>query len=106
MLKIPGEFARIGIKRQGGAAVERIVIDRHSAAYGHPRFCLRGSPEGQVEIRVIATGDPGFAAGAEQIRKFAPGVAARLTRLSNRVEPPKLFSGCGIIGADETLFLT
>src|SRR4030095_15795135 len=80
--------------------VERV----HPAAHRHPRLRLRRTPVGEIEIRIVATGNPCLAAGAEQIREAAPCFAG-LAFGGDRVESPELLAGLRVVGADEALLL-
>ena len=63
MLKVPGDLAGLRVQGQGRVGVEGRIQRRHSAAGGDPGLCL-GSPYiKEFELRVVAAGDPGVAAG-------------------------------------------
>ena len=102
---VPRQLAGIEIERDGGARVERLVERVHPAAHRHPRLRLRRTPVGEIEIRIVAAGDPRLAAGAEQVRQAAPRIAAGFTDTGDRVESPQLLAGLGVVGADEALLL-
>ena len=72
------------------------------AADAHPWLRLRHAPVCEIQIGIVAAGDPGIAAGAEQVGKFSPGIAAGLALLRDGVELPDQLAGLGVIGADET----
>src|SRR5207244_3635228 len=104
MLVIPCHLSRIDVDRQGGAAEKRVVVDRHSAADRHPGFRLCRSPEREIEIGIIASGDPTFRACAEQVRQLAPRVASRLAISRDGVYTPEFFAGCSVVRANEAFF--
>src|SRR5439155_10735339 len=101
MLEVPGELACVDIQRERRAGEERVVFAGHAAADRHPGLGLRGTPKGEIQSRIVAAGNPRLAAGAEQIRQRAPGVASGLTLPANGVEPPNLLTGGGVVRADE-----
>ena len=105
VLEVPGELAGVGVEGHGGAGVEPLVEAVHPAAHRHPRFGLRRAPVGEIQIGIVAAGDPRLAAGAIHARERAPGVAARLAVDGHRVEAPQLFPGGGVVAADEALLL-
>ncbi len=100
---MPGELPGVDIQRQRRAGVERIVLDRHAPADRHPGLRLRRSPVSQIQIGIVAAGDPRLAARPEQVRELAPGVSAGFPLLSDRVEPPQLLARRRIVRADEAL---
>src|SRR5690606_29077452 len=102
---VPRELAGRGIERDGRARVERDVERLHAAARGHPRLRRRGAPVSEVELGVVAAGDPGFAARAIEVRELAPGVAAGLAVERDREKAPNLLPGIGVVSADEALLL-
>ena len=55
---------RSASQRDRRRGVERRVERRVAAARRHPRLGLRDAPVGEVEIGIVAAGDPGLAAGA------------------------------------------
>ncbi len=63
------------------------------------------APVSQVQVGIVAAGDPAFRARAKHIREPAPGVAARLALHRNGVEAPDLFAGGRIVSADEAFLL-
>ena len=71
----------------------------------HPRLGLRDAPVGEVEIGIVAAGDPGVAAGARHVGQRAPGIAAGLAGARDGVELPQLLAGLGVVGADEAALL-
>src|SRR4029434_7180888 len=83
----------------------RLVEGVHAAAHRHPRLRLRRAPVGEIEIGIVAAGDPRFAAGAEQVRQAAPRIAAGFADAGDREESPQLLAGLGVVGADEALLL-
>ena len=98
MLEIPGERSVAGAQRQSRGRVQRLVVGAADGA--HPRLGLRHAPVSQIELRIVAAGDPGVAAGAQQVRKLAPSVAAGRPFARHRFEFPELLAGLGVVGAD------
>ena len=94
VLEIPGQLAVVGIQRQRRAGEERLVARLGAAAGAHPGLGLRDAPVGQVELGIVAAGDPGVAAGAQQVRQRAPGVAARLRLRAPRSETSRAACRC------------
>ena len=90
VLVIPGELAGGGVERHRGARVQRRIVRRHAATGRHPRLGLRGAPIGEIQLGVVAPGDPRLAAGTIEIRQRAPGIAARLAAPRDRAEAPAL----------------
>src|SRR5215510_14714084 len=105
MLVVPRHLSRIDVDRQGGAAEKGIIIDGHSAAYRHPGFRLRSSPESEIEIRVITSGDPTLRTCTEEIRQLAPGIATRLAVTRDGVHAPQFLADRDVVRADKTFFL-
>ena len=85
--------------------VQRLVESRHSAAGRHPGLGLRGSPVGEVELGIVAAGDPRLAAAAKHHRLLAPGVAAGFLRARDGVEAPLDLPGLCVERGDEAAFL-
>src|SRR6185436_17512003 len=106
MLVEPLERAGVRPQRDRRAGVERAIGRAHVPARCHPRLRLRDAPVGQVEIRVVAAGDPGFTALAEAVLDVAPRVAVALASLSDGVELPDLLPGRRVVGADLAPFRT
>ncbi len=77
VLEIPGQLAVIGPQSQRGARVQRRALG--AAAYLHPGLGLRNAPVGQIQFRIVASGNPGFRAHAQHVRQSAPGIAAGLS---------------------------
>ena len=98
--KCQASFPVVGIQRQRGAGVERAVGISGAAAGAHPGLGLRHAPVSQIEIGIVAAGDPGVAARAQQIGQLAPGVAAGFAFARHGVELPELLAGLGVVGAD------
>ena len=96
------KFPVVRIDRDRRVGVEAITFG--PAGERHPGLGLSGSPEGQVERRIVAAGDPHFAAGAILVRQVAPGVSAWIAGRRDGVEPPELFAGLGIVSAHEAFF--
>ena len=100
VLIMPCERAVLRPQRERRARVERIVEVRGAAACAHPWLRLRRAPIGQIEIGIVAAGDPRLAADAQVIRQFAPRLRSRLAGSRDRVEFPQLLAGCRIVPAD------
>src|SRR5690606_34542037 len=105
MREVPRELARARVQRDGRARVERDVERAHAAARRHPRLRLRRAPVREVELRIVAAGDPCLAARAIEIRQIAPRVAAGIRRHGDRRGAPQLLARVGVVAADETLLL-
>src|SRR6185503_18485301 len=105
MRVMPLELAGGRVERDRRVRVEADVARAHAAAHGHPRLRLRDAPVREIELRIVAAGDPGLAAGAIQVRQIAPRIAAGLAVERDRQEAPALLAGIGIVGADEALVL-
>ena len=105
MLEIPGQRTVVGMKRERGAGVEVEIVHSGAAADLHPRLSLRDAPISEVQLGIVAAGDPGFTAGAQHVGKLAPGVAARGAFASHSVEMPKELARARIKGADEASLL-
>src|SRR5207249_3589961 len=61
---------------------------------------LRHAPVGEIEVRVVAAGNPGFAADAEIVGELAPRLGPLLGAAADRVEPPQRLAGGGVVAAD------
>src|SRR5580704_16621302 len=104
MIVVPLELPRIDIQRDSRIGKQSRAVPR-PAARAHPGLGLRRPPVRQIEVGIIAAGDPGFSAHPEHVRKAAPTIASELACLGNGVELPKQLTGSGVIGADEALFV-
>src|SRR5262249_4851985 len=76
-----------------------------AAAYAQPGLRLRHSPVKEIQIGIVAAGDPRIATGAEQIRKRSPGISARLAFARHSLELPEWLAVTRVVGADVTAFL-
>ena len=103
VLEVPAHLAGFRIECERRARVERVRVG--AAAHLGPRLGLRHAPVGEAELRVVAPGDPGVSAAAEQHRQVAPGVAARFARPRHRRRPPQLAPGVGVVAGDEAALL-
>ena len=92
-------------QRDGRRGIEGRVGRLVAAAGRHPRFGLRDAPIREIEIGIVAAGDPGVAAGAQHIGHRAPGVAAGLAGARDGVELPQLLAGVRVVGADVAALL-
>ena len=101
MLVVPRELARVGVERHRRVREERLVEQRQLPAQEVPRLGLRHAPVGEIEIGIVAAGDPGVAAAAERHRQLAPRLAARLSLARHRVEAPCLLAGVDVVRTDE-----
>ena len=101
VLEMPRQLAVVDVERDGRGRVERGVEDRVAAARRHPRLGLRDAPVGEVQIGIVAAGDPGLAALAEGVGDLAPRLPAGLAGVRQRVELPGELPGRGVVGADE-----
>ena len=99
VLVVPEQLAGIGVERQARVRVQRVAV---GAAYrAGPRLGLGGGPVDDVQLRVVAAGDPGVAAGPEAQGQIAPGVPARVFGARDRRGAPDLFAGRRIVAGDE-----
>ena len=101
VLEVPRQLAVVDVERDGRRRVERRVEDRGAAAGRHPRLGLRDAPVGEIQIGIVAAGDPRLAALAEGVGQLAPRVAAGLAGVRDRVELPGELAGVRVVGADE-----
>ena len=102
MLKVPPEFAIVGINGNRRAGIKSVAFS--AASECHPGFGLGGSPVGQVENGIIAAGDPHLATRAISIRKVAPGFGSLVAAGCNRVKPPELFAALRVVCTKKTFF--
>src|SRR5215510_10123956 len=100
MLVVPPELSVVRIERHRGAGV-KALLRVYAAAHSHPWFGLRHSPVGQIEIRVIAAGDPCFTTGTQPVWKFAPAISSGFAIARHCIELPELFAGVRVICTDE-----
>ena len=105
VLDVPRQRAVLDAQRHRRRGVERRVRGLVAAAGRHPRLRLRDAPVGEIEIGIVAAGDPGVAAGARDVGHGAPGVAAGLAGARDGVELPQLLAGLGVVGADVAAIL-
>jgi hypothetical protein len=103
VLEIPGELPVVGVQCERRAV--NTAPRLRATAHLHPRLGLRHAPVRQVQLGIVAAGDPGFRADAQHVGQIAPGVAARLVRARDGVESPQQFSGGGIECADEAALI-
>ena len=92
-------------QRDGRRGVERRVATLLPRLDRHPRLGLRDAPVGEIEIGIVAAGDPGVAAGAHAIGHRAPRIAAGLAGARDGVELPQLLAGVRVVGADVAALL-
>ena len=91
VLVVPLQLAGVGVERDHRVGVEVVA----GPLVADPRPRVAGAPVGQVELRIVRSGDPDRgAAGAPGLAR--PGLAPRLARLRNRVGAPHLLAGVGI----------
>jgi len=101
VLEVPGEVPVAGPEGDGRVGVEGGVVHRHAAAPRHPRLGL-GDPEvDEVEGGVVAAGDPGVAAAAQEVGHVGPGVPAGLVGPRDGIEAPQPLAGGRVVTADE-----
>ena len=101
VLVVPRERAVADAQRHRRRGVERGVRGLVAAARRHPRLGLRDAPVGEIEIGIVAAGDPRVAAGARHVGDRAPRVAAGLAGARDGVELPQLLAGLRVVGADD-----
>ena len=101
VLEAPDQRAGVGVEPDGGGGVLRGVEGPGAAADRHPRLGLRDAPEREVDVGVVAAGDPRLAALPHHVGQVVPGVAARLAGVGHGVELPGQRAGPGVVGADE-----
>ncbi|MCX6585749.1 MAG: hypothetical protein NTX13_04110 [Acidobacteria bacterium] len=104
VLEVPAELAGGGVEGDGGVGEEAFVARFGAAADAEPGFGLGDAPVGGVEFGVVAAGDPGVAAGAEEIGEGAPGIAAGGAFAGDGIELPGELAGFGVKGAEEAAF--
>src|SRR6266571_144717 len=100
VLVVPRERPVLRPDRDRGARIEHVVEVGRAPARAHPRLGLRDAPIHQVEIRIVAAGDPRLAADAQVVGELAPRLAARLAVSPDGVELPELLAGRRVVAAD------
>src|SRR6516162_9031004 len=103
MLKVPDELSGVGIERYRRIRVEGVVGDAGLTARIAQRcgvVGLRRTEKREIELRIVATGNPYRSAVALVERQAVPTVAAWLAGPRDDVEPPRFLSGRGIKGDD------
>ena len=100
VIVIPGEFSGIGIQRQRRVGVQRRAVAR-SPAGAHPRLRLGRSPVREVQVGIVAAGDPGFRAHAKDVGEASPSIASRLSRPAQWCRNAKPLCRLSIVSADE-----
>ena len=110
MLVIPHELSGIGIERHGRIAVKvrrRRKWNRPGvpAVTGCPRVRHRvgDAPENQPAHRVVSAGQSPRRGQPSFRRRPSPRLVAGLACRRHRVEPPRFFSGFGIVRRDVTV---
>ena len=86
VLEEPPHLARGRVEGQRRVAVERVPVG--AARVPRPRLRLRRAVVHEAVDGVVTARDPGVAAGPEQERQVAPGVAAALARPRDGRGPP------------------
>ena len=104
VLEVPLQQAVVRPQGDRRAGVERRVVHGHAPAYRDPRLRLRHPEVDQVEHGIVAAGDPGLAAPAQEVGQVGPGVAPGLVRAGHGVEAPELLAAGRVVGADEAAF--
>ena len=94
VLEVPLHLAGGGVEGQGRVAVERVAVG--AAGVARPRLGLGRPVEDEAGRGVVAAGNPRVAAGAEQQRQVAPGVAAALAGAGDGRGPPEHLAGAGV----------
>ena len=104
VLEVPRQLARVGVQRQRGVEVQRVVVD----AFEADRIAQRAgvvrvarTEERQVVLRVVAAGNPDRAAVAVLVGQAVPGVAPGRVGRRDGVEPPALLAGLRVEADDE-----
>ena len=100
MLEIPIELTTVRTHRDRGVGIKPDVIDGHMSRYRYPGFLLRSAPVGQLQVRVIRAGNPGFSAGPEEVVQTAPGIAAGLPHFGNGFKLPQECAVVGVVSTD------
>src|SRR5439155_22691226 len=106
VLAVPAQFPGIGLDRQRGIRIERIVAEafllwRGAAHVGEPGIGLAGAVEHHVLLRVVATGNPGRGAEATFERQAVPGVGIGIGLARDGVDAPLLLAGLRVVPGDE-----
>src|SRR4029077_4719446 len=100
VLKVPRERAVFRMERDRGARVEDVVEVGRAAGRRAPWLRLRDAPVGEIEIRIVAAGDPRLAADAKIVRELAPAIGAGFRAAPHCVELPQLLAGRRVVAAD------
>jgi len=101
VLVVPLERAVVGIEGDRRACVEHGIGEFQPTADRRPWLGLRNAPIREVQLGIIAAGNPRFTAAAQRVRQRAPGVTAGLSLSRHGVELPELPARLGVVGADE-----
>src|SRR5207244_13576152 len=105
MLVAPRARAVLRMQRPRRPRVERIVEVRRPAARAHPRLRLRDAPVGEIELRIVAAGDPPLAADPKVVGELAPRLRARLRAARDRVELPQRLAPRRVVAGDPAAVL-
>src|SRR6185295_4425112 len=65
-----------------------------------PRLRLRDTPVHQVELGIVAAGDPRLAADAQVVGQLAPALGPGLGAPPHGIELPQLLAGRRVVAAD------
>src|SRR5260370_15686935 len=102
-LKIPSEFASVGIESHDGASIKIVA---GAARTGEHRGGIASAPIEEVERRVVRSSHPGHAATVEDgVAVFRPGFRAGLSGVWSGVPAPLDFSGLAIKGLEEAPYV-
>ena len=100
VLEVPRQLSGVGVQRQCGGRVERLVEWCRPSIEKLPGLRLRGPPIRQIQIGIVGARDPGLDAGPRLLRKLAPRVVARFALARDGVEPPRALPRVDVDGAD------
>ena len=105
VLAVPAQFPGIGLDRQRGIRIERIVAEafllwRGAAHVGEPGIGLAGAVEHHVLLGIVAAGNPGRGTEAAFQRQAVPGNGVGIGLARDGVHAPLLLTGRRVVAGD------
>ena len=98
VLEVPPDLSRRHIHGDSRGGIEVVA----GALVAHPWPAVAGAPVRQVGLGIVVAGHPHRAAtGLPLIAISRPGFASWFSRRRNRVGPPQLLAGVGMVRGDE-----
>ena len=104
MLPIPYNPAIFWVDRECRVRVKGSVRCSHTSASWDPRLCLRCSPVDEIQIRVVASSNPGISTTTQFEWDFPPGVVTEFTRSGDCEGPPEFLASCRVVRRNKARF--